>query len=88
MMDAISVHILSGEQTILETRAEYVNLPTGFGSLGILAGHAPMLCNLEEGVVLCRGSQGTVRVRIGAGIASVEHNELNVLVPFGEILEG
>ncbi len=86
-MDAIAVHILSGEASILETRAEYVKLPTGFGSLGILAGHAPMLCNLEAGLLLCRGSQGTVRVKIGAGIASVEHNEVNVLVPFGEVLE-
>ena len=86
-MDGIAVHILTGEGTILETRAEYVNLPTGFGSVGVLRGHAPMLCNLETGVVLCRGSEGSTRVKIGPGIASVERNELNVLVSFGEILE-
>ena len=86
-MDDIAVHILTGEGTILETRASYVNLPTAFGSVGVLRGHAPMLCNLEAGVVLCRGSEGGARVKIGAGIASVDHNELNVLVSSGEVLE-
>ncbi len=86
-MDAISVHVISSEETILDCMAEAVNLPTDFGSIGVLRGHAPMLCNLEPGLLRCRNSRGVIRVRIGPGIASVENNEVNVLVSYGKVLE-
>ncbi|MBR3473530.1 MAG: ATP synthase F1 subunit epsilon [Oscillospiraceae bacterium] len=86
-MDAISLHVLTGDGPVLEQTVEAVNLPTAFGSIGVLKGHAPMLCNLEEGVLRCRSSQGTLRLFIGSGIASVEHNEVNVLVSAASLLE-
>ena len=86
-MDRIALHVLTGEGPVFEKQVEYVNLPTGFGSLGVLSGHAPMLCAVEAGVLRCRWSEGSARVRIGAGVASVEHNEVNVLVASGEVLE-
>ena len=46
-----------------------------------------MLCAVEEGILRCRCSGGTLRLRVGAGIASVENNEINVLVSFGRVLE-
>ena len=86
-MDKIALHILTGDGPVFEHMVEYVNLPTGFGSLGILAGHADMLCAVEEGILRCRWSDGAARVRVGAGVASVSHNEVNVLVSSGEVLE-
>ena len=86
-MDGIALHILTGDGPVLERQVEYVNLPTSFGSLGILKGHAPLLCNLEEGTLRCRWNGGSARVLIGAGLASVEHNELNVLASGARILE-
>ena len=86
-MDRIALHVLTGEGPVFEKQVEYVNLPTGFGSLGVLAGHAEMLCAVEAGVLRCRWSEGAARVRVGAGVASVGHNEVNVLVASGEVLE-
>ncbi len=86
-MAGITLHVLTGEGPILERTVESVNLPTSFGSVGILKGHAPMLCAVEEGILRCRCSEGTLRLRVGAGIASVENNEINVLVSFGRVLE-
>ena len=95
-MDGISLHVLTADGPILERMVESVNLPTAFGSVGVLKGHADMLCNLEagilrlrceEGILRCRCSEGTLRLRVGAGIASVENNEINVLVSFGRVLE-
>jgi len=85
-MDAIQLHVVTGETTVLEKAVEYVNLPTGFGSLGVLAGHAPMLCAVEAGILRCRWSEGEARLRIGSGVASVEHNELTVLVSAAQLL--
>ena len=86
-MDVISLHVLTGDGPVLEQMVESVKLPTSFGSIGVLKGHADMLCNLEEGVLRCRSSQGTLRLYIGTGIASVEHNEVNVLVSAARLLE-
>ena len=86
-MDGIKLHVLTADGPILERMVESVNLPTGFGSLGVLKGHAPMLCNLEAGILRLRCGEGMLRLRIGAGIASVENNEVNVLVSSGVILE-
>jgi F-type H+-transporting ATPase subunit epsilon len=86
-MDRIRLAVVTGDKTVLETQVESVSLPTGFGSLGVLAGHAPMLCAVEEGILRCRGSEGSVRVRISPGLVSVEHNEVTVLVSDAQVLE-
>ena len=85
-MDRIALHVITGDGPVLEAQVESVNLPTSFGSVGVLAGHAPMLCAVEAGILRCRGSQGEARVRISAGVASVEKNEVNVLVSSGQVL--
>ncbi len=86
-MDGISLHVLSADGSILERMVESVNLPTAFGSVGVLKGHADMLCNLEAGILRLRCEEGTMRLRISSGIASVEKNEVNILVSSGQILE-
>ena len=86
-MDVISLHVLTQDGPVLDQMVESVNLPTAFGSVGVLKGHAPMLCNLEAGILRCRCGGGILRLQIGPGIASVEHNEVNVLVSAAKILE-
>ena len=86
-MDKIALHVLPGDGTVFQRRGEDVDLAAGFGSLGVKGDHAPMLCAVEAGVLRCRWSDGAVRVRIGAGVASVEKNELNVLVSSAQVLE-
>ena len=86
-MDGISLHVLTADGPILERMVESVNLPTAFGSVGVLKGHADMLCNLEAGVLRLRCEEGTLRLCISSGIASVEKNEVNILASSGRILE-
>ena len=86
-MDGISLHVLTADGPILERMVESLNLPTAFGSVGVLKGHADMLCNLEAGILRLRCEEGTMRLRISSGIASVEKNEVNILLSSGQILE-
>ena len=88
-MEEIILSVLTREGTVFSDRVSSANLPTDFGSLGILRGHAPMLCAVSRGVVRCTRSQGgEARIRIGEGIASVEENHLTVLVSDAELLKG
>ena len=86
-MDGIKLYVLTADGPVLERMVASVNLPTAFGSVGVLKGHADMLCNLEAGILRLRCEEGTMRLRIGSGIASVEKNEVNILVSSGQILE-
>ncbi len=80
-MDKIHLLLATSGGETWEKQVSAVTLPGVMGSLGILAGHAPMLCALEEGLVSCRTEAGeTVRIRISEGIANVADNEVTLLL--------
>lgn len=80
--------VVTGDATVLDTRVKSAKLPTGFGSVGILANHAPMLCAVSRGIVLCTLEDGSpLRVRVSDGIASVGDNELTLLCSDAAIIE-
>ncbi len=80
MGDLFHLSVVTSEATVLDARVRSVRLPTGFGSLGVLAHHAPMLCAVSKGVLHCTLEDGSdVRVRISEGVASVGDNEMTVL---------
>lgn len=80
MDDLFRLCIVTGDATLLDTPVKSVRLPTGFGSLGVLAHHAPMLCAVSKGVLRCTREDGTeTRIRVSDGVASVEDNELTLL---------
>ena len=87
MAETFRLSVVTGEGTVLEDEVSYVNLPTSYGSVGILAHHAPMLCAVEKGVLRCTRNGEAVRVRISGGVASVDNNEVTVLVSDGKIME-
>ena len=87
MAESFRLSVVTAEGSVFEDEVESVSLPTPFGSLGILARHAPMLCAVEKGVVRCRKDGGTLRIRIGGGVLSVGDNEATLLVSEGERLE-
>lgn len=88
MDDRIHLVITTSQGTAVDETVGYVNIPTAFGSLGILKGHAPMLCAVADGILKCRYGEGmTARVRVGKGIANVADNEITLLVDFAELIE-
>ena len=85
MADPIKLSVVSQEGTAFERNVNYVNIPTPFGSVGVLSGHAPMLCAVAAGLLRCTFEEGGgARLRLGAGIASVENNEVTLLVASAE----
>ena len=47
----LTVKVIAPDQTILDTVAEEVILPSSTGQLGILTDHAPLISALETGVL-------------------------------------
>ena len=85
-MDRIKLSIVTPGGTALEKNVEYVNIPTDFGSVGILPNHAPMVCSVKKGVLRCRTESGEeLRVLVASGIASTEENEVTLFVSAAEL---
>ena len=59
---------------------DYVNLPTAFGSLGLLRGHSDMLCAVSAGVIRFIAGEEQGRIAVGEGVATVADNQVIVLV--------
>ena len=85
-MDAIHLILSCSDGESWEKQVCSVTLPASGGSLGVLRGHAPMLCALEEGVLRCRTeAEEITRVRVSEGIASVDHDVVTLLLSHMEI---
>ena len=81
MADRINLHIVTPDGAAREQAAQLVSVPTDFGSVGILADHAPMLCAVKKGVLRLRCESGEQRrFLVGDGVARVEENEVTLLV--------
>ena len=80
-MDRIHVKILASGGGKWEKQVCSVRLPTGDGSVGILGGHAPMLCAVRQGELIWRREDSeTARIAVSDGIANVADDELTILV--------
>ena len=85
MANCFRLCVQTAEGVALEGAAEYCNLLTSDGSVGILANHAPMLCAVREGTALFRMENGEEkRLRLSAGVADIRNNTVTVLADRAE----
>lgn len=81
MADRIKLSVVTPEGDSHEKMVSYVSIPTAFGSVGVLSGHAPMLCAVKSGILKYRvGEDSLFRLSVSDGIANVADNEVTVLV--------
>ena len=84
--DKIHFSVVTAKGTEFEKNVGYVNIPTDFGSVGILKGHAPMFCAVAKGVAKCRfGENLSAKILVGDGVANVADNEVTLLVSTAEV---
>lgn len=63
----------------VEKDVDYVRLPTGFGSVGILKGHAHMLCAVAPGEIDFDKDGHHCHLAVGEGVATVDAHQVIVL---------
>jgi len=80
MGNMIHVRIVTPAAEAVELDCAYLNLPTERGPVGVLRRHAPLVCTLTAGVLLCRKEDGEeLRFRLEPGVARVAHDSVTVL---------
>jgi len=76
----LTVRVISPDQTVWDSDAEEVILPSTTGQLGILTNHAPLLTALDVGVMRVRPEKEWIPIALMGGFAEVEDNEVTILV--------
>ncbi|MEL7011131.1 MAG: ATP synthase F1 subunit epsilon [Cyanobacteria bacterium J06643_13] len=82
---ALSVKVITPDQTVWDDQVEEVVLPSTTGQLGILSGHAPLLTALEVGVLRVRPGKEWKTIALMGGFAEVENDEIKILVNGAEL---
>lgn len=79
MPGALEVQLVSAEEDLYAGAADFVSTQTVEGSIGILAGHTPILAQLTPGEVkIVTGGQDR-KFRIGGGFLTVKDNKVIIL---------
>ena len=82
MANSYPLEIVTLKQTAFSEDVECVTVPGGLGYLGILAGHAPLLTNVETGVISIKQSGGSdLKMAVGEGFLVVTPQGATLLVP-------
>merc|ERR1712217_884046 len=85
--DRVQLKVLSPEGLgVTETVSEVV-LPSASGQLGVLANHAPMMTALDIGVLRYKQQGQWKPLVVLGGFASVDSNQLSILVNDFELVE-
>lgn len=81
---SLTVRVITPDNTVWDSSAEEVILPSTTGQLGILSGHAPLLSALDIGVMRVRPQKDWLSISIAGGFAEVEEDEVTILVNSAE----
>ncbi len=71
--------VVTPEETVLETEAEYIVLPLFDGEMGIAPLHSPMIGRLGFGELRIRSGSDTARYYVDGGFVQVADNVVSVL---------
>lgn len=85
MANTYPLEIVTLKETAFGEDVECVTVPGGLGYLGILAGHAPLLTNVESGVISIRQDGGSdLKMAVGEGFLVVTPQGATLLVDTAE----
>ena len=80
MTEAIALHIVSPEGTLVETTVSAVTLPGTLGPFEVLKNHAALISSLEKGDIVFVAEGRESRLPIAEGFVEVRDNQVDVCV--------
>ncbi|GAB4464365.1 MAG: F0F1 ATP synthase subunit epsilon [Armatimonadaceae bacterium] len=85
MASSFALDIVTPEKTVLSDYVTYVQLPAASGSMGILAGHAPLLAELGVGECMVKLPDGAEEMFVlSGGFVEVSREKVTVLADTAE----
>jgi len=83
----ITLEIVTPDRKVLSTDVDEVVLPSMNGSMGVLPGHAPLLCQLEVGEMSYRQGGERKFLAVSGGFAEILREKVSVLARTSETAE-
>ncbi|GBF50556.1 F0F1 ATP synthase subunit epsilon [Leptospira ryugenii] len=84
MEKSITLTIISPDKILYQGKAQSVILPGAVGYFGILPGHAPLVSQLEMGLIKLHNGNQEFRIAIDGGFCEVQENKIRVLTEGGD----
>jgi len=85
LANSYPLEIVTLKRTVFSDDVECVTVPGGLGYLGILAGHAPLLTNVEIGVITIKiDGASDQKMAVGEGFLVVTPTSTSLLVDTAE----
>jgi F-type H+-transporting ATPase subunit epsilon len=84
MARKLKVEIVTPERLVLSEEAESLVVPAERGYLGVLAGHAPLLCTLRPGEILIRKDGKDLHYATAGGFMEVTPQKASLLTESAE----
>jgi F-type H+-transporting ATPase subunit epsilon len=84
MADTFQLRVAMPEKLVVDEQVTTAELPGKSGYMGILAGHAPLLSALGEGVLTYSSGGGERKLKIDGGFVEVFDNKVSVLADHAE----
>ena len=85
MTEKIELEIVTPEQLLFSGEVEEVVVPGSEGYLGILPGHAPLLSELQIGVISYRQDSQEMKVFCSRGFVEVLPDRVSILAEVAEL---
>jgi len=82
------IEIVTPEKLVFSEEAESLVVPAERGYLGVLAGHAPLLCSLLPGEITIRGDRGELHFATSGGFMEVTPQKASLLTESAEETAG
>ena len=76
---ALTVELVAADRKVWEGEASQVSARSIDGDLGILPGHTPILCVLDEGEVRVHADGSWRSAQIDGGFLSVDHDRVTIV---------
>jgi F-type H+-transporting ATPase subunit epsilon len=87
MAEAFHLEVATPERLIVEERVSEAQIPARDGYIGVLAGHAPLVAELQSGVLSYVAEGRTRYLAIHGGFVEVLPDHVRVLADVGERAE-
>jgi F-type H+-transporting ATPase subunit epsilon len=84
MAEQLHLEIVTPERRLLSEQVNSVTVPGRGGELGILPGHAPLISDLQTGVLSYNEDGTTFQLHVSGGFVEVNNDKVSVLAEIAE----
>ena len=84
MADQLQLEVVTPERRVLSESVNAVTVPGRGGEMGILPGHAPMISELQTGVLSYNEEGNTFQLHVSGGFVEVNNDRVAVLAEIAE----